>query len=232
MPSSKVEFINYQELGSVALSFTRLSAEIFKLLLEENFVILKLTCEKVITDVQLPEYLSNKIRLSDNTNDLISVLSLSPYWNWTDIRLMEKMAAISGEATDMLRQYKEYLKSENLIDHLPYELTIPEDIDSNYKIMKTRVRKSINFTIVCFFKYRDILETEILGLKVGACILTHIRIGKKAFEIDWLIPSKVCSDAFKSAKRNHKNFNQVSLYSVHIESYEVIPTEAIPQVCK
>ena len=227
--SSKVESLDFHTLGSVVLSFGWLSNKILKLLLEENFLIVKLNCKQAIFDAQLPEYFSRKIKSCDNTNDLISVLRFSAYWNWIDIRLMETMAVLSTKAIDMLRQYKDYLKPQNLLNHLSSIPPIPEDIKIYYKVLKIKTQKSINFTIEEFFTYRDILESEILGLKVGVIILKHI--DNKSFEIDWLIPIEKCLHAFESAKRSTKDFNQISIYFVHIESYDVVFSETIHQVC-
>ena len=229
MSSSKAESLNFHAFDSIKLTFTKLSIEIFKLLRkEENFLDLKLTCERAIIDAQLPEYFSKKVKSCGNTNDLISVLNSSPYWSCIDIRLMETVTAISDKATDMLRQYKEYLMPQNLIDHLSDIPAIPEDIKVNYKILKIKIQKPISLVMEDFFRYRDILEVEILSLKVGACILTHIDKGTS--EIDWLIPTEICLHAFESAKRNSMDFDQLFLHFVHIESCDVVFSGAIHQV--
>ena len=179
--------------------------------------------------MQIPEYLGNKIKSSGNTKELLSALILSPYWNWIDIRLMETVAAISDDALSIVRQYKEYLHPLHLVDHLSLIPELQKDITANYKIITTKIQVKIDdTTIKDFFHYRYFLETKILMLKEGACIVKNIK--KESFEIDWFIPSEQCSHAYESAKGNLQYFNQISLLFVHIESYEKISKTTL-QVC-
>ena len=226
MSLSRNEPLKFEELGSVQNSFIWLSHRVTKLLEKENFPILKLTCNKIVTDGQFPKYFCSKIQsCGDDTIELLSILTMSPYWKWIDFRLMETVAAISAEAVNLIKQYQKYLYPQNLVDHLSLIPPVREDDNSNCKVMKVKIQATIdNITIKSFCDYRHFLETEILNLKEGACILKYIQ--KESFMIDWLIPNELCLDAHKSAKRNCEKFHKIFLLFVHIESFE-----AIFQVC-
>ena len=215
---SRPASVNFQEIGSVQKSFIHLTHKITELLEKENASTLKLTCKKIVTDVHLPKYFCNKIQSCDNnTSDILSVLTLSPYWNWIDIRLMEAVAAISTEAINLIKEYKKYLYPQRLVDLLSLIPAVGEVDECDYKTMSVKIGTNIDVvTIKDFFYYRHILETKLLNLKEGSCILDHVE--KESFEIGWLIPSEKGSFSYESAKRNSKKFHEISLLFVHIQS--------------
>ena len=224
----KGESLNFSVLGSVKNSFTRLSDRVSKLLQKEEFFSLKLNCERAVIDAQLPEYFCNKLKSSGNFNELLSVLIFSPYWNWIDVRLMEAVAVISDEAIYMLKQYKEYLHPQYLVDHLSLITDIQADIKVNYKAATIKMQTKIDkITIKHFFSLRHFIETQILDLKEGNCILRNT---EDSFEINWFIPRDQCLHACKSAEKNLMHFYKFSLLSVHIESYDIISLITL-QVC-
>ena len=214
--------LNFEDFGTVRKSFVYLTYRVTKLLQKEDPFNLKLACQSIVNDAQLPKSFCSKIHsCGDDTRELLSTLTLSLYWNWMDIRLMETVTAISGESLNLLKKYKDYLYPQNLVDLLPLIPAIGKDDESNYKIMSVLIQTKIeNVTMEDFFSYRCFLETSILNLREGLCILKHIE--KEPFMLDWLIPDDHCSHAYKSAIRNIKKFQQISLHSVHIESYEVV----------
>ena len=196
---------------------------IIELLQKENALNLKLTCKKIVTDAQLPKYFCSKIQSCGNDmSDLLSALTLSPYWNWIDIRLMENVAAISSiEARNLIKQYKEYLYPQRLVDLLSLIPAVGEVDESNFKMMSVKIGTDIDaVTIEDFLSCRHILETKLLNLKGGSCILKHVK--KESFEIDWLIPNEQGLSSYESAKRNCKKFHEISLLFVHIQSYEPV----------
>ena len=220
VPLSKAESHSFKESDSVKSSFISLSYRVTKLLQKEDYNNLKLTCIKVVTDAQLSKQVCGKVQSSGNTNELLSALMLSPYWNWMDIRLMEMVAATSDEAMKLLRSYKDYLYPQNLVDLLSFVPTIRKDEESNYKGMSVKMQAKINnVTVKEFFFYRQFLES-ILNLNEGALVLK--RIEKEPFNIEWLIPSDQCSHAYKSARDGIVKFHEISLVSIHIESFEAI----------
>ena len=134
---------------------------------------------------------------------------------------MEAVAAISREAMELLRRYKEYLLPQSLVKLLRFIPPVGKDDESNYKIMSIKLQKVINdVTLKDFYLYRHFLEIEILSLKEGALVLKHIE--KETFDIIWLIPIDQCLHAHKSAKKNLGKFHKISLLFVHIEPYEAI----------
>lgn len=214
--------LNFEEFGTVQSSFIYLTHKVTKLLEKEDHYYVKLTCHKVVKDAQLPKSFFNEVQACGNTTrQLLSTLTMSPYWNWMDIRLMETLAAMSSESTNLLKRYKDYLYPQKLVHLLPLIPTVGDDDESNYRMMSVKIQTKIdNITMEKYFFYRHFLETDILDLREGACILK--RIEKEPFILDWLISNDQCSHAHKSAKRNVKKFHQISLLSVHIESYEVV----------
>ena len=221
----------FEALGSVKKSFTWLSDQVIKILRKEELFNLKLNSLKAVEDAELPDYFSCKVKSSDDTDDLLSTLVMSPYWNWIDVRLMESVAVISDEAMLMLKQYKKYLHSQNLVDLLSHIPPIHKDVKANYKTVTAKVKTKIEeITIKDFFRHRYIFESEILNLKEGACILIHIKKENESFVVDWVIPKDQCLHAYESAKKNLKFFYQISLLSVFIESYNMIKAEIVHQV--
>ena len=219
-PQSKVEPPSFKEFDSVKSSFISLSYKLRKLLQMEDYNILKDTCVSIVTDAQLSKQVGSKVQSSGNTNELLSALTLSPYWNWMDIRLMEMVAATSDEAMKLLRSYKDYLYPQNLVDLLLFIPNVGKDEESNYKMMSVKMQAKINnVTVKKFFSYRQFLES-ILNLKAGALVLKGIE--KEPFNIEWLIPSNQCSHAYKSAKEGIVKFQEISIVSIHIESFEAI----------
>ena len=220
MPTSKAEPLSFKEFDSVESSFVCLSHRVTELLQKEDYNNLKLTCIKVVIDTHLSKQVCSEVQSSSNTNELLSALTLSPYWNWMNIRLMGMVAAISVEATKLLQSYKDYLYPQNLVDLLSFIPTIGKDEESNYKIMSVKMQAKINnVTVKKFYYYCQFLE-NILNLKVGALVLKGIE--KEPFHIEWLIPSNQCSHAYKSAKEGIVKFQEISIVSIHIESFEAI----------
>ena len=211
---------SFTEFDSVESSFVYLSHTVRELLQKEDYDNLKFTCTKVVTDARLSQQVCSEVQSSGNTNELLSALMLSPYWNWMNIRLMGMVAAISVEATKLLQSYKDYLYPQNLVDLLSFIPAIGKDKESNYKMMSVKMQAKINnVTVKKFYSYRKFLES-ILNLNEVALVLK--RIEKEPFNIEWLIPSDQCSHAYKSAKEGIVKFQEISLVSIHIESFEAI----------
>ena len=211
----------FQEATPVDLCFISLSFRIAELLQRKHFNNLKDTCIEIIIGAQLPKYFRSKFESCGTTNELLSTLRFSPYWNWIDIRLMEKVSCICDEAKELLERYKDKLYPLKLVDLLSFLPTVEKDNESHYKIMSVKIQKKINDVLVKdFFFHRRFLEIEILHLKGGALVLKHIK--KEPFHITWLIPIGQCLDALKSAKENVEKFHEISLTFIHIEPYEAI----------
>ena len=171
MPTSKAEPLSFKEFHSVESSFVYLSHRVTELLQKEDYNNLKLTCIKVVIDAHLSKQVCSDVQSSGNTNELLSALTLSPYWNWMNIRLMGMVAATSVEATKLLQSYKDYLYPQNLVDLLSFIPTIGKDEESNYKIMSVEIQAKINnVTVKKFYSYCKFLE-NILNLKAGALVL-------------------------------------------------------------
>ena len=221
MSLSRAEPTTFEETTPVYSCFILLSFKIAELLQKKNFSNLKVTCNEIIINAQLPKYFCSKVESCGTMNELLSTLRLSPYWNLMDIRLMEKITAISGEAMELLRKYKDKLYPLKLADLLSFMPIVGKDDESHYKIMSVKIQKRINdVSVKEFFFHRHFLEIEILHLKEGALVLKHIK--KEPFRITWLIPTDQCSDAYKSAKENVQKFHEISLSFIHIEPYEAI----------
>ena len=211
---------SFTEFDSVESSFIYLSHTVRELLQKEDYDNLKFTCKKVVTNAHLSQQFYSKVQSSGNTNELLSALMLSPYWNWMNIRLMGMVAATSVEATKLLQSYKDYLYPQNLVDLLSFIPTIGKDEESNYRVMSVKMQAKIdNVTINKFYSYHQFLE-RILSLNAGVLVLKGIE--KAPFNIEWLIPSDQCSHAYKSAKEKIVKFQEISLVSIHIESFEAI----------
>ena len=90
------------------------------ILTKENFDRVQRRCLEnldVVGGISLSMDVEDKIDKSKNLTDLVKVLSrCKPYWNWMNIRILEKMAGNSKLAKQLIEKYKNKVFSRKIKD--------------------------------------------------------------------------------------------------------------------
>lgn len=79
--------------------------------------------------ISLPKETLNEIRCAKDFDELFDVLCCTPYWNWMNIRMLEKMAGECLPAKELIKQYKDEVfsrKVKDVVSEIP-TLEVPPD---------------------------------------------------------------------------------------------------------
>jgi len=162
---------------------------------------------------KLPSDFVDKVDATINLTELLQVLNKSPYCNWLNIRVLEKMAAASlkREANALINKYKEIIFSKKVSSILQ---EIPDlEISSEFYV-KVKDKWSKDFediTVKDIAKHwsnlQKIFEVEDLEVLLDNLI-------KGSIEFHWLIPIELMSHVRYSAFRNWYELRDVSYLSI------------------
>ena len=171
---------------------------------------------------QLPDQLIEKILNTQNLDTLLDVLVSSPYWSWIDIRMLEAIVVTSDipQAQQSLDNYKKAVFSRKLIDLLP---NLPsKEVKEEYfvKIASKLEKDASNMTVADLLEFQAELETVIMDIGKGTCVLEHIEQG--CVEVHWYIPTHCVDSAYQSASSRCHTFNEIHLLWLQIAHYPVI----------
>ena len=202
-----------------------LTSSVTQCLINKNFGIIRRACIVQINSpngAQLPPPVVEKIQNAENLDALLDILTATDYWSWIDLRLLEALAVASGSSTaqDIVYKYKETVFSKKLKDVLP---TAPskEIRDAYFTKIVSKVGKSSNEIIVAdLIEFRSKLESVIMDIKQGSCVLEHIEDG--CIEIHWFIPTPYIHHAYKAACLNRHIFHKIHLLYLQIGNYPVL----------
>ena len=219
--------IDFSDCHNISEGFTLLVAELSKMLESAHFSALKRAFKMKIPDgVQLPDDLKAKILEAKQLDTLLDALVESKYWNFADLRLIGVLVMSSGirEAKSLVDKYKEVFFSTKLVDILNVctHTVLPPNQHKEYVC---RVGSKINkepdeITVADLAHYCTALETVIMDINEGSCVLEHVEKG--CIKLHWLIPICCCYHAYKSALNNRHKFHSLHLQYLKIESYPVI----------
>ena len=175
--------------------------------------------------VQFPDDLHQSIKAAKELDTLLDVLADSDYWSWVDLRLLDALIVSSGiqEAKLLIQKYKDAIfpkKLSEILDKLP----LPQQKEHK-EAYTTRVGTKIqkepdDVTVGDLSYYYNILETVIMDINNGSCVLEHLDNG--CLEIHWLIPTHCRFHAYKSALNNRHKFCDIDLQYLQIEPYPPI----------
>ena len=191
----------------------------------ENFHIIRRACIAQIKSpngAQLPPDVVQKIQNAENLDALLDILTATEYWSWIDLRLLEALvvASNSSAAQDVVDKYKATVYSKKLIDILP---TAPsKEIRDAYfsKIVSKVGKNSDEITVADLIEFRSKLESVIMDINNGTCVLEHISDG--CIEIYWFIPTHYIHHAYKTACLKRHIFHQLNLLYLQIGNYPVL----------
>ena len=202
-----------------------LTSKLRLLLAKADFSDIKRSCIEQIntpSGAQLPPELVTKVKSCENITTLFEVLAESAYWSWIDVRLLKVMAAASGlvEAIQLLSNYQKTIFSKKLIDILP-NAPSKEVKEEYYKKIVTKLNKKPNeMTVADLIEFQSQLETVIMDIKKGVCILEHLEKG--CIEVHWYIPANCVDKAYQTARVRCYQFKDLHLLYLKIGHYPVI----------
>ena len=180
---------------------------------------------KVPKGVQFPDDLYQSIKTAQDLDTLLDLLADSKHWSWVDLRLLETLIMSSGicAARNLVTKYKETIFSKKLSEVLD-ELFMPQqkkDKEAYTTRVGMKIQKEPNeITVGDLSQFAPVLETVIMDINNGTCVLEHI--AKGCLEIHWLIPAHCRFHAYKSALKNCHKFSEIHLQYLHIEPYPPI----------
>ena len=222
MMISKEEFAKCDD---VSTAFLKLQTRLTKLLTRVDFPSIRRACiaqQKTPSGVKLSEQLEIEIRSAQNIDVLLDVLVYSPYWSWIDVRLLQAVVTASDipQASQLLDNYKSAIFSRKLIDLLP-NVPSKETKEIYYKKIVTKLKKDANnMTVADLLEFQTELETVIMDIGKGTCVLKHLKQG--CIEVHWYIPTHCVDSAYQSASTRCHMFNEIHLLWIQIAHYPVI----------
>ena len=168
----------------------------FHILSQENFDKVKrkpLENLNVVGGISVTEDIEDKIDEPENLSGLFNVLSrrYRPYWNWMNIRMLEKMAGNSVAAKQLIEKYKKNIYSRKVKDVMS-EISNLEIPTNGYTEVKEKWNKDFNDLIIKdVVKRRDEIEKK---FQVEETMLLK-SINKGCVEVCWLLPNHLVEHA-------------------------------------
>ena len=223
--ASSAATISFTQFSTISEAFVFLTSQLKLLLAKTDFSNVKRSCiEQINTPngAQLPPELVKKVNSCENITMLFEVLAQSAYWSWIDVRLLKVMAAASGliQAIQLLESYTKTIFSKKLFDVLP-NAPSKEVKEKYYTKIVTKLNKNSNeMTVADLIEFQSQLETVLLDIKQGICILEHLEKG--CIEVHWYIPTSCVDKAYETARARCYQFNDHQLLYLKVECYPVI----------
>ena len=180
---------------------------------------------RVPRGVQFSDDLYQSIKAAQDLDSLLDLLADSKHWSWVDLRLLETLIMSSGisAAKGLVTKYKETIFSIKLSEVLD-KLFMPQqrkDKEAYSTRVAIKIEKEPNeITVGDLSQFAPVLETVIMDINNGTCVLEHITKG--CLEIYWLIPAHCRFHAYKSALNNRHKFCKIHLQYLYIEPYPPI----------
>ena len=192
---------------SIDAAFSSFVDDMFDILEQENFSKVKRKpLENLNVAGGIPftdlEDIEDKIDESQNLSNLFDVLSrrCRPYWNWMNIRMLEKMAGNSSAAKQSIKNYKDNIYSRKVKDVM-LEISNLEIPKNGYTEIKDKWNKDFDDLIIKdVVKRWNELENK---FNVDETMLLK-NITKGCVEICWLLPNHLVDHAVCSATKNQQ----------------------------
>ena len=180
----------------------------FDILSEEKFSKVKrkpLENLHVVGGISLSKDIENKIKYSGNLSDLFEVLTCDcrPYWNWMNIRMLEKMAGNSLAAKQTIEKYKRNIYSRKVKDVMS-EISNVEIPANGYTEVKEKWNKDFNDLTI-----KDVVERwNEIEKKFNVeekMLLKSIKEG--CVEVCWLLPNHLVEQVSCLVTNNQQGRN-------------------------
>ena len=155
----------------------------------------------VIGTISLPKDIKNQILSASDFDDLFDILCSTPYWNWMNIRMLERMAGNCTSAKQLIEKYKSKVfsrKVKDIISEIP-NLEVPID---EYTEVKAKWNKNFDDLTIkdIVTKWNDIEkkfnvdETMVLKSITEGCV-----------KVCWLLPNHLTECAISSVKHDNQS---------------------------
>ena len=223
--------VDFNQFKSVTQAFLTLTSKLTRLLRKADFHIIRRSCiEQINTPngAQLLQEDVSAIKISKNTDELLDVLAISAYWSWIDVRLLEAMVTASDNmnAINLIKNYKDAIFQRKLKEILP-DAPGKEIKEAYYTKIVSKVDKDPNdITVADLLKFQSQLETVIMDIKKGVCVLEHLEKG--CIEVHWYIPTNCVHKAYQTARVRCYRFKDLHLLHLKIGHYPVICDSLAP----
>ena len=195
---------------TVDATFCTFVDNMFDVLSKEDFRKIHRKCLEnlnLIGGIALPLDVKYKIAKSKNLAELFSVLcQCKQYWNWMNIRMLEKMAGDSLAAKQVIEKYKKEVfskKVKDVISEIPC-LEVPTDVYT--KIMEKWNKDLNDLTIKDVVNHWSAIE-KIFNVE-GPMLLKSITEG--CVQICWLLRNDLVKHAICSATNGQPGNNDRS----------------------
>ena len=169
----------FKEFDNVSMAFIFLHSNLVKLLQNEDFYDISRSCiEQIKTPngVQLSPECVKSIKMSRNFNELLSVLSLTPYWSWIDLRLIMTIVAASQNhnAMNLIRGYQNVVFTKRLKEVLP-DGTDKKRKEAYCTKLALLLNKDPNdMTVADLLEHQSLLEPVIMDISKRIYIVEHL----------------------------------------------------------
>ena len=193
---------DYESSESIDAAFSNFVDDMLDVLTKENFDRVQRRCLEnldVVGGISLSKDVKNEVKESKNLNDLVKVLCCcKQYWNWMNIRILEKMAGNSKPAKQLIKEYKNKVFSRKIKDVIS-EISNLEIPKNGYTEIKEKWNKNFTDLIVKDVVERwneiekkfNVKETMLLKSITEGCV-----------EVCWLLPNHLTECAICSATNN------------------------------
>ena len=216
---------DFSKFTNVSSAFVSLTSSVTKCLANEDIGILKRASIVQMNSpngAKLPPNVVQKVKNAENLDALLNILTATKYWSWIDLRLLEALVVASGSPTaqNIVNKYKESVYTKKLIDVLP-KAPSKEIRDAYFTKVVSKVGKSSDeITVADLIEFRSKLESVIMDINNGSCVLEHIADG--CIEIHWFIPTHYIHHAYEAACLNRHKFHEFHLLYLQIGDYPVL----------
>ena len=147
-----------------------------------DFTVLRSACIKpdqmISAACKLPPEFIDKINATKNIDELLDLLISCPYCNWMNVRILEKLAACSGqkEAQTLIAKYKSVIFSKKVVDILREipDLEIPEQY---YEMVRNKWHKNLEDLTVQDIAHRWVKVQKIFDCDDLELILKNLLKG-------------------------------------------------------
>ena len=153
--------------------------------------------------ISVAEDIEDKVDESENLSELFNTLSrrCRPYWNWMNIRMLERMAGNSSAAKQTIEKYKKNIYSRKVKDVMS-EISNLEIPTNGYTEVKEKWNKDFDdLTIKDVVKRWSELERR-FNVE-GTMLLKSIIEG--CVEVCWLLPNDLVKQASCSVTGNRQH---------------------------
>ena len=213
---------------NIETTFSTFVDEIFDILDQQNFDKIQRKCLENVNitagSLQLSKEIEQKIEDTRNVGELFKVMCrFRPYWNWMNIRILEKMAGNCLPAKELIRKYKNDVYSRKVKDVISEISNLEIPTGECYTEVKEKFKKDFDDLLIGDIAKRwneiekrlNVKETMLLKSITDGCV-----------EICWLLRNDLVDHAIYSATSGH-SVSQSGTQEEVEDDYQSVTQEAV-----